>query len=215
MPIKITITDDHPLVVSGLQTILQSSEQIEVIATYASGSELLEGLKRQQPDVMLTDLQMPGKISGMMLIRNIRQEYPDIPILILSGQEAVYNVRDMMQHGCMGYLLKNTTNQQMLIQAIETVYKGELFLEPALKNELLQDILTGKKNKSATATSLSRREKEVLNLIAQGYSSQEIAEKLYLSIRTIDSHRLSLLQKLNVKNATALLRKAIDLGLVK
>jgi DNA-binding NarL/FixJ family response regulator len=215
MSIRITITDDHPLVVSGLKKILQSSHHIEVVATYSSGKALLDGLKVFLPDVILTDLQMPGKVYGIDLIRNIRATYPQTPILILSGQEALFNVQDMMAEGCMGYLLKNATDQEMLVQAIEQVYKGELYLEPLLKNELLREVFKIKKERNRVNSTLSRREKEVLVLIAKGYSSQQIADELFLSIRTIDSHRISLLQKLNVKNVATLLRKALATGLIK
>jgi len=214
MPIKITITDDHPLVVSGLKVILESADHIAVIATYSSGTDLLEGLKEMQPDVMLTDLQMPGKLHGLELVRALRKQYPDIPILILSGQEALFNIQDMMAQGCAGYLLKNTTSREMLVQAIEQVYKGALFLEPSLKNELLRNVLKAKKETEHKTASISRREKEVLELIAKGYSSQQIADELCLSIRTIDSHRLSLLHKLNARNATGLVKRAMDLGLL-
>lgn len=214
MKIKISITDDHPLVVNGLNNILELVEHIEVIATYTSGMELFEGLHTTKPDVILTDLQMPGKLYGLELIRQLRKHYPEIPILILSGQEALFNVQDMMAQGCAGYLLKNTTDRDMLVQAIEQVYKGELFLETTLKNNLLKTVLKNKDEAEKMDTIISRREKEVLQLISKGYSSQQIADELSLSIHTINSHRLSLLQKLEVKNAVALLKKATEMRLI-
>lgn len=213
MPIKVTITDDHPLVVSGLKNILRSIPHIDVISTYTSGDALLEGLAKTLPDVLLLDLQMPD-ITGSELVNIIRKKYPDLSILILTGQEAVFYVQDMMQHGCRGYLLKNTTDQQMLVHAIEEVYEGRIFLEPTLKEELLYGILKAKKRAEDTELALTRREREVLQFIASGYSNKEIADKLFLSIRTIESHRLSLLQKLEVKNAAGLLQKARQLNLL-
>lgn len=215
MPIKITITDDHPLVVSGLQTILQNVQHIEVVATYGSGPDLLHGLEEVRPDVLLTDLQMPGKPSGAELIRAIRKKYADLPILVLSGQEALYHVHDIMAQGCMGYLLKNTTDPDMLVDAIEQIYRGNIFLEPSVRNEVLRSVLKTKQDTVRTTAAISRREREVLELIAQGYSSQEIADHLNLSVRTIDCHRLSLLHKLDAKNATGLVKKATDMGLLQ
>jgi len=213
MQIKVTITDDHPLVVSGLKNILRFSEQIEVISTYTSGDKLLEGLKEMQPDVLLLDLQMPGT-TGPELVSIIRERYPGISILILTGQEAVFYVQDMMRYGCRGYLLKNTTDQQMLVYAIEEVFRGRLFLEPSLKEELLYGMLTEKKEPEGQAPAITRREKEVLQMIAAGQSNKEIAAQLFLSIRTVESHRLSLLQKLEVKNTAGLLHKARQMKLI-
>jgi len=215
MSIKITITDDHPLVVSGLQTILRFTKEIEVIATYFSGDDLLAGLEKLQPDVLLTDLQMPGKMYGINLIRTIRKLYPALPVLVLSGQETLFNVKDIMEQGCKGYLLKNTTDQDMLVHAIKTVYYGELFLESSLKNELLRNILKNQKELEETTGIITQRQIEIIQLLADGYSSQQIAEQLYLSVRTIESHRHRLMQKLNVNNVTGLLKKAAELRLLK
>lgn len=214
MPIRIIITDDHPLVVSGLQTILRSSGEIEVSATYGSGDDLLTGLEQEQPDVLLMDLQMPGKLYGTELIRTIRRLYPDLPILVLSGQEALFNVKDVMAQGCKGYLLKNTTDQKMLVEAIKTVYYGDIFLESSLKDELLRGILKNRKAQEQAADIFTRRQVEIIQLLAEGNSSQQIAEKLYLSVRTIESHRHRLMQKLEAGNVTSLLKKATELGLI-
>jgi DNA-binding NarL/FixJ family response regulator len=213
MPIRLTITDDHPLVVSGLQNILRTCQQVEVISTFTSGEELLEGLKKEQPEVLLLDLQMPGK-AGPELVSIIKKSYPAIRILILTGQEASYYAQDMLQHGCLGYLLKSTTDQRILINAIEEVYQGKIFVEASIKEELLYDMLKLKKQTDNITDNITRREKEILQFIVAGYKSQEIAEKLFLSIRTIDSHRLSLLQKLNVKNTAGLIKIAMQLKLV-
>lgn len=213
MPIKLTITDDHPLIVSGLQNILRFCPSIEVISTYNSGDYLLEGLKTNQPDVLLLDLQMPG-LSGPNLVKQINNLYPNIKIIILTGQEASFYAQDMILNGCLGYLLKNTTDQMMLVQAIETVYEGKLFMEPSLKEEVLYGILKVKRAIEETQPTITKRENEVLALISAGLSSKEMADKLFLSIRTIESHRMSLLQKLNVKNTAGLLNKASKLGLI-
>ncbi len=214
MSIKIFITDDHPLVLNGLQTILRENEDVEVLATFSSGRDLMEGLQLQQPDVLLTDLQLPGRLSGIELIKTLRKSWPDLPILVLSGQEAIFNVQDIMAQGCKGYLLKHTTDQDMLVQAIKEVYAGGLFLEPSLKNEFLRRVLKANKETEQITRMISQRQIEIIKLLAVGYSSQEIADKLYLSVRTIDSHRHRIMQKLDVKNVAGLLKKAAELNLL-
>ncbi len=215
MSIKITVTDDHPLILSGLKTLLQSSDAVEVIATYTNGFDLMEGLKTQQPDVLLSDLHMPGKLSGLHLIRTIRRQYPDLPILILSAQEAsAFNVEDIMAEGCSGYLYKNTTDTELLIKAITEVYYGNTFLEPALKDQLLQSVFRKKRQTGELKSIISQRQVSIIKLLSEGCTSQEIAQKLYLSVRTVDSHRHRIMQKLDVRNVAGLLKKAKELNLL-
>ncbi len=214
MPIKIVITDDHPLVVSGLRTILKSCERIEVIATYNNGDDLMAGLRKELPDVLLTDLKMPGKLQDMELVYALRELYPDLPVLILSGQEASFKIREVMAQGIKGYLLKNTTDQDMLVHAIEQVHYGEIFLEPSLKTLLLKEVLQQQNESKKAARIITQRQVEIIKLIAKGYTNQQIADQLFLSIRTIESHRLRIMQKMDVSNVTTLLKKASDLGLI-
>lgn len=211
MGIKVAITDDHPLILNGLQNILRYSEDIEVIACYLSGKDLLEGLKSQQPDVLLLDVQMP-ELSGEELAHIIAKTYPHIKMLALTNMDNVYFIKGMLQQGVLGYVLKSISEEK-LQEAIRTVHTGVQYLEPELKERVLQYTLSTKKDRSREPV-LSRREKDVLQLIATNHTSQEIAEKLFLSKRTIDNYRLSLLLKLNVKNAPALIKKAIDMGLI-
>ncbi len=141
------------------------------------------------------------------------QQYPNLHILILSGIESSPNIKEMIQKGCKGYLLKSTTNQSILITAIKQVYAGELFLDGKIKEQLLQEMLVSRRAANKFNPKITRREKEVLSLIAKGYSSQEIAEHLFISLRTVDTHRYNLLQKLDAKNTAGLLRAATEMGL--
>jgi DNA-binding NarL/FixJ family response regulator len=211
MKIRIAIADDHPLVISGLEHILQNKQDLEIIGTYTNGSDLMEGIINNEPDVLLLDIQMPG-LTGEQLAPLIAKQHSKIRILALTNQDNVYFIKTMIRHGVLGYLLK-TTREDTLIEAIHTVYKGEQFLEPSLKEKVLQDALQNRRQQTA-GTLLTRREKEIIQLIASNYSSQEIADQLYLSKRTIDNHRLNLLLKLGVKNSAALIKKAIQLGLI-
>jgi DNA-binding NarL/FixJ family response regulator len=209
--IKVAIIDDHPMVISGIQNMLRGQKNISVAATYGCGKELLEGLKKPRPDVLLLDINLPDK-NGNELVPVILKSYPDLKILALTSMDTPFYVKDMMRHGCKGYLLKNTA-QEELVNAIETVYKGEEYLEPGMKDQLVQSMLHA--NKQTGVSSLTRREKEILQLIAMEYSSPEIAEKLFLSLRTVENHRLSLMQKLNVKNMIGLAKVAMGMGLVE
>ncbi len=213
MAIKVVITDDHPLVITGLKNVISSAEHIECMGCYTSGHALLTALAETQPDVLLLDMQLPD-ITGHELAGKVLKLYPDIRIIILTSMEATHQVEDMMQIGCMGYLLKSTTDHSRLIQAIEQAYNGEYFLDDALSRQLLSNIIKKKKQADDLGALLTRREKEVLQLITDELTNQEIAESLSVSIRTIECHRLSLLHKLQAKNTAGLVKKAIEMRLL-
>ncbi len=212
MAITIAIADDHPLVLNGLQNVLRDSKTMKVINVYANGSELLEGLTKNVPDVLLLDIQMPGK-QGDELAKIISRKYPDIKIIALTNLENVYFIKSMFQAGVMGYVLK-TAREDVLLEAIHTVYDGNQFLEARLREQVMQHTLSSGHKNSETPL-LTQREKEVLQLIAANHTSREIAEMLFLSKRTIDHHRNSILLKLDVKNTAGLIKKAITLGLIE
>jgi len=211
MKIKIAIADDHPLVISGLHYALTNSTDMEITGSYSNGIELLKGLSNTHPDVLLLDIHMPGQ-TGDNLAEIISEQYPDIKILALTNQDNVYYVKNMFRKGAKGYILK-TTMEPILLDAIRKVYVGEQYLDPVLKEKVLQDALRTKKNNLANPM-LSTREKEVLQYIALDLTSQEIADKLFLSKRTVESHRLTLFMKLGVKNMAGLVKKGIQMGLI-
>ncbi len=212
MKIKISIADDHPLVIRGLRGLLHDIPEIDIIDVYHNGKELMEGLEQQQPDVLLLDIQMPGK-NGMELAGIITQSYPDVRILALTNLDNNFYIKGMLSQGALGYLLKNS-DEEVLIEAIKTVYDGKPYLEPALRDRAWKDMVKTKGD-TATQHSLTRREKEILKLIACEYTSQEIAEKLFVSLRTVDTHRLNLLIKLGAKNTVGLVKAAMHMGLIE
>lgn len=212
MSISVAIADDHLMVIKGIQVMLNGIADIDVSDIYVDGNDLLRGLKMRQPDVLLLDIQMPG-MTGVEVAPIIKEQYPDIKILILTNQDQTYHVQNMINNGVMGYLLKSTS-QDVLVEAIHAVFAGNQFIDPALRKQLVEDMLIARKKEAATPA-LTEREHEVLQLIAENFTSQEIAEKLFLSKRTIDHHRMSLLFKLGAKNSSSLTKKAIDLGLIK
>lgn len=211
MSIKIVIADDHPLIISGLENMISKHSDIEVIATYGNGKALMEGLAAKKPDILLLDIHMPEQ-SGDEIAGTIAKKYPRIGIIALTNQDNIYYIKSMLQQGVSGYILK-TLGEEILIEAIKTVYSGEQYFDPIIKGIIQQDkISTGRQ--TAHGTLLTNREREILKLIHSNFTSQEIADKLFLSKRTVDSHRLNLLFKLDVKNTGALVKKAMDMGLL-
>lgn len=208
MNINVSIADDHPIVVDGLRNLLKDTSGIQVTAVYNSGKALLAGLKEGQPDVLLLDLQFPDS-NGKDLTAEIHKHFPAVRILILSSVENIYDIREVMQLGAKGYLLKNV-QPEILIQAIQKVYNGEEFLEPTLKAELVKSLFSPLKEK----IKLTQREKRILDLIAQGKTSMEIAKLLFLSYRTIQNNRATLYEKFEVHNSIELVKVAMQLGLL-
>lgn len=209
--IRIAIADDHPLILSGLRNVLAYFSDIEITGTFSGASGLLESLHSGLPDVLLLDIHM-GEQPGDELARIILKQYPGARILMLTNEDNVYYIKNLLQNGVLGYVLK-TAPHEVLLDAIRTVYDGRQFLEPALKEKVLQHTLSTRQQRSQ-GPALTRREKEVLKLIASNFSSQEIADQLFISKRTVDNHRIGLLMKLGVKNSASLIKKAIDQGLL-
>lgn len=211
--IKVAITDDHPLVLTGIKNMLKGNGAIKLSGAYLSGSDLLEGLCIAQPDILLLDMHLPD-IEGEELAIKINKLYPSIRILVLSSIDVVYRVKKMMTIGCAGYLLKNVSKES-LIDAILKVYEGcDYLVDPSLKNVFQQYMNNTKAPLPSRRPMVTRREKEILQLLAEGNTSQQIADKLYLSIRTIENHRKSILHKFDVPNTVALLNAAAKLGLI-
>jgi DNA-binding NarL/FixJ family response regulator len=211
MKIRVAIADDHPLILRGLQNLLRDHPDLEITGVYENGTDLLEGLATSQPNVLLLDIQMPDK-NGLELAGIITQQYPDIGIVALTNLDTQFYIKSMLNQGALGYILKNS-GEATLIEAIKTVYNRQPYLEPALRDRAWRDMVKAQ-NITDARHSLTRREKEVLQLIAKEYTSQEIADKLFLSLRTVETHRMNLLLKLGTKNMVGLVKAAIQMGLV-
>lgn len=210
--IRLAITDDHPVVIDGLTNALQACTDIQITGLYTHAAELLKGIQKSPADVLLLDLQLPDK-NGGELVPVLLKQYPGLRILILSGIESSPAIKDMMQKGCSGYLLKSRTNRALLIEAIRTVYAGTIFLDPILKEELLQEMLIDKRKRSSLDPKITRREKEILKLIVLEYNNRAIAETLCISQRTVETHRYNLMQKLDARNTAGLIRIASQMNL--
>jgi DNA-binding NarL/FixJ family response regulator len=199
--IRVFIVDDHYMVIEGIRSLLQHQESLELIGHASNASSCLSFLSLNKPDVILMDINLPDK-SGIDLCQEVHQLYPDIRILGLSTFNQHSFIHKMMEKGASGYLLKNAT-QQELTEAINTVFKGHKYLSL----EAATTIRTAT-DKSSDIPLITRREKEILELIADGMTNPEIAEKLFVSVSTVDTHRKNLLSKFNVKNTAALVKFA-------
>jgi len=211
MSISISIADDHPIVLAGLEKLLKDHPRIELLDLCPSGTVLLDKLKDRQPDVLLLDIQMPDK-QGNELARIISQEYPQIVILVLTNLDQTFHVRNMFVNGARGYLLKDA-DQHTLLDAIETVHKGNQYVDASLRSRMLYEMLDTKR--ANNVPTLTKREQEILELIAGELTSAQIAKHLSISLHTVENHRVNIFFKLGVTNAVGMIRKAVQLGLIK
>ena len=189
--------------------MLATAPGMVITATYLNGEALLTGLKQDQPDVLLLDIQMPGR-GGDEIAARLKKEYPKIKILTLTNFDNTLYVNSMINNGVLGYLLKNT-DQKTLVLAIKQVAAGEMFIDAKMQ-EKVTEFRKQIQRKSSSKYALTPREKDILKLVVKGASNHDIAQKLYLSTRTIENYRLNLCLKLEVKNTAGLIRKAIELG---
>ncbi len=209
--ISVYIIDDHPAIISGVKQIVHETDDIRITGVYTSGKELLEALRHGVPDVLLLDIHLPD-VTGNSLARIISDKYPQIGILAFTNMQTDFHMKDMLMHGCRGYLPK-TAGNTAITNGIREIYRGGTFLEYAFKPELKAGI-TQEKKRAMGLPPLTKREQEVLQLICSGKSNQQIADTLGISLRTVEGHRLNLLQKLDAGNIAELVKLALHAGLV-
>lgn len=209
-PIKLAIIDDHQVVINGLKSMLATEPSVAVVYTTTRGSELLAFLQGQQPDVLLLDIQMP-EINGIDLCKQVLKAHPAIKVIAFSSFDDTHYIKQVLRSGASGYLLKDA-EQGAIVEAIAAVVRGEQVIDESIKKILLQESITGHR-RSIYEVPLTKREKEILKLIAEGLSNQQIADQLFISLRTVETHRFNLTQKLEVKNAAGLVKEAIRRGL--
>src|SRR5258705_8559721 len=199
------IVDDHYMVIEGIRSLLQHEKSIEWAGHASNAESCLAFLKQQQPDVILMDINLPGK-SGIDLCKEVKEKYPSVLIIGLSTFNQQSFIQKMMENGASGYVLKNAT-QEELAAAVAAVMKGKTYLSDEASQAL-------RKNISAEVPVLTRREKEVLELIAAGMTNNEIAKKLFVASTTVDTHRKNLLAKFGVKNTASLMKMAVQMQMI-
>ncbi|MEQ8689200.1 MAG: response regulator transcription factor [Imperialibacter sp.] len=204
--IKVLIADDHHLMVDGIKSLLDDVEGLEIVGVANDGEETMVFVSRKPVDVILLDLQMP-KMNGFQVAEQIKKKYPAIRILVLTMYDKPGFIRELLESGVDGYVLKNTGKEE-LVEGIKTVNNGEKFFSKEVSG-IFYDSFRKEKDEN---TFLTTREIEIIKLIAQELTSQEIADKLFLSHFTVDTHRRNIINKLGVKNTAGLIRYAYENG---
>lgn len=205
MAIKVFITDDHYMVVEGIHSFLQNEKNIEWMGHASNADSCLAFLQQQLPDIILMDISMPGK-SGIELCKEVKEKHPSVFVIGLSTFNQQSFIQKMMENGASGYVLKNAS-QEELMEAIEAVAKGNTYLSDEAASSL-------RKYAELEIPVITRREKEVLELIAEGMTNNEIAAKLFISTTTVDTHRKNLLAKFDVKNTASLIKMAVQMQFI-
>lgn len=208
-PIRVLLADDHAVVRQGFRLILSSQEGIEVICEAGNGREAVELALRHRPDVAVIDVSMP-ELNGIEATRRILEQCPQTKILALSMHKDAVYVREILRAGARGYILKDSVDTEF-VQAIRALARGEGYLSPAVSGAVLDDY---RKHVSDPVDLLTTREREVLQLIAEGKTNKDIANLLDLSVYTVDAHRGKIMEKLNMHSVTDLVRFAIRKGIV-
>lgn len=198
--IQVILTEDHPLVIEGIRAMLENETAIDCIAACNTGDMLRHLLQQHQPDIILMDINLPD-INGVDLCREVKKKYPAIGIIALSINDHPSVIRQMIRSGANGYVLKDAGKQEILT-AIKTVAQHKSYFSHSVA-------LAMRDPGNQPLPALTRREKEVLELIADGFTNREIADKLFVDVSTVDSHRKNMLSKYEVKNTSALIKLAI------
>lgn len=200
--IKVVIVDDHPIVIQGLKTLFVHEKNISITASFTSGAGLLSYLKTDSADVVLLDITLPDS-NGIDLCAEIKKNFPRTLVLILSNHSERSMIMQTIQNGASGYLLKNSSPEELL-RCIHEALNGQI----TFSKEVKEIISRPSKNELDGIAKLTKREKQILKLLAEGKTSSMIADELFVSPLTVDSHRRNLLQKFDVKNVAALMREA-------
>ncbi|AHM63143.1 response regulator containing a CheY-like receiver domain and an HTH DNA-binding domain [Flammeovirgaceae bacterium 311] len=205
--INIMIADDHKMIIDGLTSMLATEAGLQVTGEAANGKELLEKMQKTPVDIILMDINMP-ELDGIETTRNVKANFPAVRVLILSMYNNPEFIRNLLEVGASGYILKNTGKEE-LIEAIRQVYAGQNYYGKEVTKVMMESL---RGSSSSNNYSLTSREKDVLRLIVEECTTSEIAERLFISTHTVETHRKNLLSKLNLKNTAGLVKYAIEKG---
>lgn len=212
--IRILLADDHTIVREGIRSLLEDEEDMSVVGEADDGHTAIRITHQLKPDVILMDIAMP-LLNGLEATRRIKEDYPEAKVLILTMHENEEYIRQVLASGAMGYILKDAAARDLL-GAIRTVHKGEMILSPAVTRLVIEDYLRwGDLQPEKNSTILSPREREVLQLIAEGYTNKQIAEILTISIKTVQTHRMNLMKKLDLHDRGELIKYAIQKKIIE
>lgn len=213
--IRVLLVEDHTIVRKGLRYLLEAQEAIEVIGEAEDGREAVEKAARLRPDVVLMDIAMPG-LNGLEATRQIKTRFPEIKVLVLSMHTAEEYVLQVLGAGASGYVVKKAALAELIL-AIRAVYRGECFLSPLIARQVIEGYMQQAEGKAQEDRydQLTEREREVLQLIAEGHLNREIAERLHISVKTVEAHRAHVMAKLDIHSTAGLTQYAIHKGVIR
>lgn len=208
--IRLVLADDHPMIRAGFKTLLAQNDDFEVAGEAGNGEELIKVVSATRPDVVLVDVHMPGT-NGLEALGKLHAQFQAIKFIVLTMHDEREYVQKALKAGADGYLLKNIDREE-LQNAIHTVFKGGKYFSPEITAVLADSVA---RPSSSEGGEITPREKEVLVLVAAGHSTKQIADQLGISIRTVETHRINMLKKMEVSNSAELIRKAFETGILK
>lgn len=215
--LRILFADDHSIVRNGLRALFRSTPEFSIVGEATDGETAVELAEKRRPDVAILDISMP-KINGIEATRIIKEKHPNIKVLVLTIHEDEAYAAQIIRAGGNGYILKNAEKNEILA-AVRAVANGEQFFSPGISRLMIEKFIQRVREEESEPRPqnfpLTKREKEILQHIAHGLTSREIAEKLFLSLSTVNTHRANLMQKLDIHDTAGLVRYAIQSGLVK
>lgn len=211
-PIRVLLAEDHTLVRAGIRALLQNLDDVQVVAEAGDGREALRLIQIHQPDVVLMDIAMAG-LNGLEATARISREFPRVRVVILSMYVSEEYVLQALRAGAVGYLLKDAGTAELEL-AIRAVARDETYLSPVVSKHVVADYVRRVGGEPSSLERLTRRQREILQLIAEGRSTQEIAQLLNISVKTVETHRSQLMERLGIHDVAGLVRYAIRVGLV-
>ncbi|ELR69213.1 two component transcriptional regulator, LuxR family [Fulvivirga imtechensis AK7] len=212
--INIMIVDDHKMFLDGITSLLKEHSGFNIVASAKDGNEALTKLTvNNSIDVLITDISMPD-LDGEALCKEVKRKYPDINILALSMHSDSKSIKKVLRNGASGYILKNT-GQEELIEAIQQVAQGQTYFSEKVKNNIMAGMTGTEEDDDYQKIRLTKREVEILKLIASEYTTNQIADKLFISLHTVESHRKNIMRKTKAKNMAGLIKYAVKEGIVE
>ncbi len=212
MSIRILIADDHGVLRAGLRSLLNAEPGLEVIGEADNGATAVKLVQELQPDIVLLDIGMP-QLNGIQVTKKVKDELPQVRVLILTLHEDESLLRQAIENGASGYIVKRAVESE-LINAIRAVYAGNLYVHPSMTRALLREMSSVRPVEGTNNVALSPREKQVLKLVAQGYTNRQIADELHISVRTVEGHRASFANKLGLTSPIQIVRYAMEHGMI-